>query len=52
MLQKRNTLEKQIILFKCQKLFTKKYLASLDEYKENPNPANLAIVTQNFITYV
>ena len=29
------------------KTFTKKYLTSLEEYKENPNPANLAVVTKN-----
>ena len=43
---KRNTLENKLY-FINEKTFTKKYLTSLDEYKENPNPANLAIVTQN-----
>ena len=43
---KRNTLENKLYSSNV-KTFTKKYLASLDEYKENPNPANLAIVTQN-----
>ena len=43
---KRNTLENKLYSTNV-KTFTKKYLTSLDEYKENPNPANLAIVTQN-----
>ena len=46
-LQNVTHLKEQTILFEYVKTFTKKYLASLDEYKENPNPANLAIVTQN-----
>ena len=43
---KRNTLENKMYTSNV-KTFTKKYLASLEEYKENPNPANLAIVTTN-----
>ena len=43
---KRNTLENKLYSSNV-KTFTKKFLVSLDEYKENPNPANLAIVTQN-----
>jgi small subunit ribosomal protein S20 len=43
---KRNTLENK--LYKSNvKTFTKKYLTSINEYKENPNPTNLAIVKQN-----
>ena len=42
----RNALENR--LYKSNvKTFTNKYLTSLDEYKENPNPANLSIVTKN-----
>jgi small subunit ribosomal protein S20 len=43
---KRNTLENKLYSSSV-KTFTKKYLASLNEYKENPNPANLAVVKQN-----
>jgi len=43
---KRNTLENKLYSSNV-KTFTKKFLTSLDEYKQNPNPANLAIVTQN-----
>ena len=43
---KRNTLENKLYRSSV-KTFTKKYLASLAEYKEKPNPANLAVVKQN-----
>ena len=36
---KRNTLENKLYSSNV-KTFTKKYLTSLEEYKENPNPAN------------
>ena len=43
---KRNTLENKLYSSNV-KTFTKKYLVSLNEYKEKPNPTNLALVTKN-----
>ena len=43
---KRNTQENK--LYKSNiKTFTKKYLISLNAYKERPNPTNLALVTKD-----
>ena len=44
---KRNTLENKLYSSNVKTFTKKKYLTSLEEYKENPNPANLAVVTKN-----
>jgi small subunit ribosomal protein S20 len=42
----RNTLENKLNKSNI-KTFTKKYLVSLNDYKEKPNPTTLAIANQN-----